>query len=101
MVTLFGCGGDRDKTKRPVMGKIAADLSDFVIVTSDNPERKSGGNHQRDSDWHDGTETPYVVIENRREAIGWAIGHAQENDVISWPVRAMRHTDFRKRKDPF
>ena len=37
MVALFGCGGDRDKTKRPVMGEIGARLADFVIVTSDNP----------------------------------------------------------------
>jgi len=37
VVTLFGCGGDRDKTKRPIMGEVAAKNSDFLIVTSDNP----------------------------------------------------------------
>ena len=83
VVTLFGCGGDRDKTKRPVMGKIAADLSDFVIVTSDNPRTEVPEEIISEIlTGMTGTETPYVVIENRREAIGWAIGHAQENDVI-------------------
>ena len=37
LVALFGCGGDRDRTKRPIMGRIAAEIADFVIVTSDNP----------------------------------------------------------------
>ncbi len=83
LVTLFGCGGDRDKTKRSQMGKIAADLSDYVIVTSDNPRSEQPtaiiadilvGLH--------GTKTPYTVIENRVEAIDWAISHAQAGDTI-------------------
>ena len=83
VVTLFGCGGDRDKTKRPVMGKIAADFSDFVIVTSDNPRTENPG--EIITEILEGmakTKTPYVVIENRREAIGWAVAHAQPGDVI-------------------
>ncbi len=83
VVTLFGCGGDRDKTKRPIMGQIAAQLSDFVIVTSDNPRTEVPGDIINDilAGMKD-TKTPYTVIENRREAIGWAIANAQPNDVI-------------------
>ncbi|MBR6951995.1 MAG: UDP-N-acetylmuramoyl-L-alanyl-D-glutamate--2,6-diaminopimelate ligase [Oscillospiraceae bacterium] len=83
VVTLFGCGGDRDRTKRPIMGRIAADLSDFVIVTSDNPRTEQPDAIIRDilaGMTH--TSTPYVVIENRREAIFWAVAHAQPGDVV-------------------
>ena len=83
VVTLFGCGGDRDRTKRPIMGKIAADLSDFVIVTSDNPRTEKPDAIIRDilAGMTD-TDTPYVVIENRREAIHWAVAHAEPGDVV-------------------
>lgn len=83
VVVLFGCGGDRDKTKRPMMGAIAARLADFVIVTSDNPRTEPP--HAIIADIVDGmigTQTPYVVIENRIEAIHFAIHHAQPGDVI-------------------
>lgn len=83
VVTLFGCGGDRDKTKRPIMGEIASKLSDFVIVTSDNPRTEEPG--AIISDILAGmkhTKSPYTVIENRREAIGWAIKNAHKDDVI-------------------
>ena len=82
-VTLFGCGGDRDRTKRPIMGRIASELSDFVIVTSDNPRTEEPG--AIISDILEGmkdTQTPYVVIENRRDAIAWAIHNARKDDVI-------------------
>jgi UDP-N-acetylmuramoyl-L-alanyl-D-glutamate--2,6-diaminopimelate ligase len=83
VVTLFGCGGDRDKTKRPLMGDIAARLSDFVIVTSDNPRTEEPGKIIDDIlAGMKETKTPYIVIENRREAIGWALKNAQPNDII-------------------
>ncbi|MBQ8975516.1 MAG: UDP-N-acetylmuramoyl-L-alanyl-D-glutamate--2,6-diaminopimelate ligase, partial [Oscillospiraceae bacterium] len=83
VVALFGCGGDRDRTKRPIMGEIAARLADFVIVTSDNPRTEEPSGIIKDIlAGMEGTKTPYVVIENRKDAIGWAIDNAQKGDVI-------------------
>ncbi len=83
VVTLFGCGGDRDKAKRPLMGAIAAELSDFVVVTSDNPRTEEPGKIIDDIlTGMQETKTPYIVIENRKEAIGWAIENAQPDDII-------------------
>ncbi len=81
IITVFGCGGNRDNTKRPIMGSIAENLSDEVVVTSDNPrcEEPSAiieeivGGMKKDN---------HVVIENRREAIRYAMESAKENDVI-------------------
>lgn len=83
VVTLFGCGGDRDAAKRPMMGEIAARLSDFVIVTSDNPRTEDPDKIIEDIlAGMKNTKTPFKVIQNRKEAIGWAIEHAQPNDII-------------------
>ena len=82
-VAVFGCGGDRDPIKRPIMGEIAARIADFVVVTSDNPRTEEPGAIIQDIlRGMEGTKTPYVVIENRREAIAWAMDHAQKDDVI-------------------
>ncbi len=83
VVTLFGCGGDRDKTKRPKMGKIAAELSDFCIVTSDNPRSENPSEIIKDilAGMQDIT-TPYKVVENRKEAISYAIKNAKKDDII-------------------
>lgn len=83
IITLFGCGGDRDKTKRPTMGRIAAELSDLCIVTSDNPRSEAP-----DAIIEDilvgvkAAKKPYKVVENRREAIKYAIDNARADDVI-------------------
>ncbi len=83
LITLFGCGGDRDKTKRPIMGKIAAELSDFVIVTSDNPRSESPSSIINDIlEGMKNSKTPYVAIENRIEAINYAVSNAQKDDII-------------------
>ena len=83
VVTLFGCGGDRDKTKRPKMGKIAAELSDFCVVTSDNPRSEDAEKIIDDIlVGMEGTKTPYKVVVNRKDAIRWAIENAQPKDII-------------------
>ena len=82
-VVLFGCGGDRDKTKRPKMGKVAADIADFAIVTTDNPRTEKPADIIADIlPGFDGSDTPYVVVEDRVEAIHWAMDHAEKDDVI-------------------
>ena len=83
VIAVFGCGGDRDPIKRPIMGKIAADLADLVVVTSDNPRTEDPMaiidqilvGIPKD-------QTPTTVIENRRQAIRWAMDNAQAGDVI-------------------
>ena len=83
VVTLFGCGGDRDRTKRPLMGEVAGLLSDYVVVTSDNPRSEDPlsiindalvGLRRRD--------TPHVVEPNREAAIRRAIEEAHPGDIV-------------------
>ena len=83
VVALFGCGGDRDRTKRPKMGRIAADMADYVIVTSDNPRTEDpDAIIQEILAGMEGTATPCAVVPNRIEAIRYAMDHAQPGDVI-------------------
>ena len=82
-VALFGCGGDRDKTKRPKMGRIAAEIADFVVVTTDNPRTEKPADIIADIlPGMTDSATPYVVVEDRVEAIHWAMDHAEKGDVI-------------------
>jgi UDP-N-acetylmuramoyl-L-alanyl-D-glutamate--2,6-diaminopimelate ligase len=83
VITVFGCGGDRDRTKRAPMGEIAAGLSDIAIVTSDNPRTEEPEAIIRDI--VPGLERagrPYVKLTDRREAIFRAIEQAGEGDVV-------------------
>lgn len=83
IIALFGCGGDRDRTKRPRMAQTAAALSDVVVVTSDNSRSEEKGDIIRDIlVGMENTSTPYHVIEDRSEAIRFAMDLAQEGDVI-------------------
>ncbi|MDD3335768.1 MAG: UDP-N-acetylmuramoyl-L-alanyl-D-glutamate--2,6-diaminopimelate ligase [Eubacteriales bacterium] len=83
LIVLFGCGGDRDHGKRPMMGEIGGRLADFSILTSDNPRTEDPNVIL--SSIEEGmkkTKGQYVVIENRREAIRYALAMGQEGDVI-------------------
>ncbi len=81
VITLFGCGGNRDKTKRPIMGKIAEELSDFVIVSSDNPRFEDPD--EIIEDIVKGMKTDnYIKITDRREAIQYAMSIAKEKDIV-------------------
>lgn len=81
LIVVFGCGGDRDRTKRPIMGHIAEQLADLVIVTSDNPRTEEPMAIIRDI--LAGMERPPLLVEeNRRLAIRQALRYAQKNDIV-------------------
>ena len=83
VIVVFGCGGDRDRTKRARMGRIAAALADFAVVTSDNPRTESPYAILHDVlEGMRGSRTPFAVIEDRREAIGYALSRAAAGDVV-------------------
>lgn len=81
VIALFGCGGDRDRTKRPKMGAIADRLADYCIVTSDNPRTENPEAIISEIVAGMG-ETPRAVIADRREAIRYALSMGQTDDVI-------------------
>lgn len=91
---VFGCGGDRDAGKRPLMGKLAERLSDRVVITTDNPrsedaakiidETLAGFSHADNA----------IVIEDRAAAIAWAIANTKENDVVL--IAGKGHEDYQE-----
>ncbi len=82
VVALFGCGGDRDRTKRPQMGLIAATEADFCVVTSDNPRTEDPQTIIDEIVAGMPADAPKQVICDRPEAIRWAIDNHQPGDVI-------------------
>ena len=83
LVCVFGCGGDRDTTKRPIMGEIAARNADFVVVTSDNPRSEEPLSIIKDIvAGMKNTVTPYKIVVNRAEAIKFALDNAKSGDII-------------------
>src|SRR5690606_15066901 len=91
LLVVFGCGGDRDPGKRPLMGEIAARGADVVVITSDNPRSeppagilaaieegaRAGGGRPLGDD-----ERGYLVVEDRAEAIGRAVDLARDGDTV-------------------
>ena len=83
VIALFGCGGDRDKTKRPIMGNIAVRYANYVIVTSDNPRSEDPDKIIKDIlEGTSGSAVPVKVIENRIDAIKYAVSIAEAGDII-------------------
>ncbi len=81
LIAVFGCGGDRDPGKRPMMGRAAAEGADYVIVTSDNPRTEPADAIVADI-LPGVVGTPHEKIVNRREAIARAIGMAEPGDLV-------------------
>lgn len=96
VILVFGCGGDRDRTKRPKMGLIGRELSDVLIVTSDNPrtERPEGiiDEIERGVLESGAPDKPYFRITDRKEAIRKAVGMAVENDTVL--IAGKGHEDY-------
>jgi UDP-N-acetylmuramoyl-L-alanyl-D-glutamate--2,6-diaminopimelate ligase len=83
IITLFGCGGDRDRTKRPLMGMAAAEASDFVVLTSDNPRSEDPLAIMNDAMVGlQRFDTPHVTEPDREKAIRRAIQEAKPGDVV-------------------
>lgn len=111
LITVFGCGGDRDKSKRPKMGFETALKSDIVIVTSDNPRSEHpmkiideivGGIRELGLEKSDGTSPGFIVEVNRKEAIKKAITIASKSDIVL--IAGKGHEDYQiigKEKIPF
>ncbi|MDP1762798.1 MAG: UDP-N-acetylmuramoyl-L-alanyl-D-glutamate--2,6-diaminopimelate ligase [Sediminibacterium sp.] len=84
IITVVGCGGDRDKTKRPIMAQAACDLSDRVIFTSDNPRTEDPARILTDMETGltSAAKRKYILIEDRKEAIRTAVSYANAEDII-------------------
>lgn len=93
IIIVFGCGGDRDRGKRPVMGEIATRLSDYVIITSDNPRSENPSEIIREitSGVH---RENFRIIADRGDAIAAAIGEASADDIVL--IAGKGHEDYQE-----
>lgn len=83
VISLFGCGGDRDKSKRPIMGEISGEYADFTIITSDNPRTEEPSAIINDiEEGIKKTKSAYITIVDRRDAIKYAMQNARPKDII-------------------
>ncbi|MEN9517818.1 MAG: hypothetical protein RLZZ381_406, partial [Cyanobacteriota bacterium] len=92
MICVFGCGGDRDRTKRPLMGKIAAQLADLAVVTSDNPRTENPEQILKDVVAGIPDNVKPLVIGDRATAIATAIKNAQPGDGVL--IAGKGHEDY-------
>ncbi|MDZ4383167.1 MAG: cyanophycin synthetase, partial [Thermodesulfovibrionia bacterium] len=100
IITVFGCGGDRDRGKRPLMGRAAVELSDYVIVTSDNPRSEDPEKIIEEvvlgikeaMDKGDARAAGYTVIPDRRTAIEEAVRIAEKGDIVM--IAGKGHEDY-------
>ena len=93
VIIIIGCGGDRDKTKRPIMGRIAGELADHCILTSDNPRTEPP--HEILNQIEEGTKptgTPYEIIESRRNAIFTGVKMLSKGDALI--IAGKGHEDY-------
>lgn len=97
VTVVFGCGGDRDKTKRPVMGKIATEMADKVIITSDNPRTEDPQSIIDDIIAGIPSTKAYSVFCDRREAIANAVMEAVDGEIIL--IAGKGHENYEIRKD--
>ncbi|MEQ8169699.1 MAG: UDP-N-acetylmuramoyl-L-alanyl-D-glutamate--2,6-diaminopimelate ligase [Candidatus Eremiobacterota bacterium] len=98
LITVFGCGGDRDTSKRPLMGSIASHKSDYIIITSDNPRSEDPVEiishiEQGITD----TSVKYIIEPDRRLAIGYAVDMARKGDTVV--VAGKGHENYQIFKD--
>ena len=82
IILVFGCGGDREKPKRAMMGRIAALMADFTVITSDNPRSEDPSDIIGDIISGIGDAGQFAVIEKREEAIEYVIKNARSGDII-------------------
>jgi UDP-N-acetylmuramoyl-L-alanyl-D-glutamate--2,6-diaminopimelate ligase len=102
LICLFGCGGDRDRTKRPEMGRIAQKMADRIFVTSDNSRSESPQKILADILRGTDKEKPHIVIPDRREAIAYAVLNAQKGDILLFAGKGHERYEInREGKLPF
>ena len=101
MIVVFGCGGDRDATKRPIMGRIAAEFGDTIFVTSDNPRTENPNQIVKDVEVgvKEGLRegSTYEVVVDRKEAIKKAVRSARTGDIVI--IAGKGHEDYQILKD--
>ncbi|HAM51811.1 MAG TPA: UDP-N-acetylmuramoyl-L-alanyl-D-glutamate--2,6-diaminopimelate ligase [Nitrospiraceae bacterium] len=101
IITVFGCGGNRDRGKRPVMGEIATRLSDSVYITSDNPRKEDPLEIIREIE-SGIIKDNYLIVPDRKDAINMAVDKARHGDVVI--IAGKGHEDYqeiRERRYPF